>query len=572
MFKAKRLLAPPTDGFLSGAHRWHAWIFLPLLLCCLSVSSAVLAQTGHDVLLVLDNSGSMKTNDPQFLTRQAVEAFVTAQEPGMRIGMVIFGEKVKLVLPLSTLSDASDPALQAALAELDYSGQWTNTADALERGIYELKTQGREDAILSMVLMTDGIVDTGNKAVDREKVEWMRTTLVKQAKREKIRIYGVAVTEIADFQLMQTLALETDGDYYRILDVQDMAATFTALLKSLLTPEAEPIPEPPVPETAIPATPTDADSSLEYAPSAVPEKNGDTLADRLPTATQPEPAPAQAPVLANNTFVYLGLALLIVLLGVVILLMVRGRSSQTGEKVFKAILVDLYNATGSPKIGLTGGLYIIGRVGKGGEEGAHYIVVRDSKISRRHAVIRFHDAGYWITDQGGKNGTLVNEEKVEKERLLKHGDIVRCSVYEFRYEIPGFEQADETQFGGSAFPASTVMAPASASAPTSAMDRQAPTQETHLSPTADRQDTTVMWGSGTVPVASPQEAEAHDPDRTLVRNEEQGQTKNGLPLPVREENPSANAKTKHEEDEFDFSGLESDDVDSIFLDEPDDKN
>ena len=38
------------------------------------------AAPGLDLLLVLDNSGSMKQNDPQFLTRSVVAEFVNSKK------------------------------------------------------------------------------------------------------------------------------------------------------------------------------------------------------------------------------------------------------------------------------------------------------------------------------------------------------------------------------------------------------------------------------------------------------------------------------------------------------------
>ena len=56
-----------------------------------------------DIVLVLDNSGSMKTNDPDFLTRDVVTNFVDGLGDNSRLGMVIFGREATLAEPLACL-------------------------------------------------------------------------------------------------------------------------------------------------------------------------------------------------------------------------------------------------------------------------------------------------------------------------------------------------------------------------------------------------------------------------------------------------------------------------------------
>src|ERR1039458_5638552 len=51
------------------------------------------------------------------------------------------------------------------------------------------------------------------------------------------------------------------------------------------------------------------------------------------------------------------------------------------------------------------------------------IVVRDSKVSRRHALIECGPAGCTVIDAGSPNGTWINGVRVER-RLLRPGDTV----------------------------------------------------------------------------------------------------------------------------------------------------
>lgn len=54
-------------------------------------------------------------------------------------------------------------------------------------------------------------------------------------------------------------------------------------------------------------------------------------------------------------------------------------------------------------------------------------------VSRRHAVIRRVGAGYTITDES-KNGTFVNDTRVQHVQTLARGDVVRIATESFRIE------------------------------------------------------------------------------------------------------------------------------------------
>ncbi|HET9679749.1 MAG TPA: vWA domain-containing protein, partial [Gammaproteobacteria bacterium] len=177
----------------------------------------------RDVLLVLDNSGSMKQNDPARLTAKAVQGFIARQQPGTRVGILLFADNPRLVAPLTPVTARTRNELLSALEQLNYSGRWTETAEAVERAIYELRVNGRDHALQAIVLMTDGILDTGNAERDQQRMQWLRTSLVPEAQANNIAIFGLAFTEQADFQLLQFLAQQTGGEYFRALTPQNIA-------------------------------------------------------------------------------------------------------------------------------------------------------------------------------------------------------------------------------------------------------------------------------------------------------------------------------------------------------------
>ncbi|MEX2479952.1 MAG: vWA domain-containing protein, partial [Gammaproteobacteria bacterium] len=223
-----------------------------LVLGLLVVSGSIVAALPADVILVLDNSGSMRSNDPQFLLKPAVNGFVTELDSETRVGMIIFDHKVHYAVPLGPLDPASREALGRSLEGIDYRGQFTDSPAAIERAIYALKANGREDVARVIVFMTDGIVDTGNAGIDAEKAAWLRDELATDAANNDIRIFGIAFTDEADFFLIQSLAKKTEGEYFRAPRPEQLADVFATIQQRLAAPPVSARPGPaPAPMPAV---------------------------------------------------------------------------------------------------------------------------------------------------------------------------------------------------------------------------------------------------------------------------------------------------------------------------------
>ena len=237
-----------------------------------------LAQRPKDIVLVLDNSGSMNKNDPDFLVKKALGQFVRQVSSDTRLGILIFDEVAKLAVPLTPLGGDTRDAVLARLEQLDYRGRWTNSAAAMEQAMYELMVNSREDATKSIIFLTDGIVDTGDPARDLESTRWLREELAAGAAANGIRIYQIALSDQADFQLLQSLAQKTRGNYFRALQAEYIPHVLdriqTAILREATRTQAtrpgpEGAPERPTTHAMGPATTPQA-VSMAKAPVTKP--------------------------------------------------------------------------------------------------------------------------------------------------------------------------------------------------------------------------------------------------------------------------------------------------------------
>jgi predicted component of type VI protein secretion system len=212
-----------------------------------------------DLVFVFDNSGSMRRADPGFAARDEARRFLAGLDGEMRAGVIVFDREVKLTAPLG----GDQAARGRSLDGVDYRGQLTNSPAAVERALYELKTNGRTDARKAVVFMTDGIVDTGDKAQDAARSTWLRQDLAADAAAHDIRIYGIAFTEAADLLLIQSLATKTGAEYFRANTAAELPVALEKVRGALATlaaptPEPAPVPEPaptPAPAPEIPPAP-----------------------------------------------------------------------------------------------------------------------------------------------------------------------------------------------------------------------------------------------------------------------------------------------------------------------------
>src|SRR3989449_4547359 len=67
-----------------------------------------------------------------------------------------------------------------------------------------------------------------------------------------------------------------------------------------------------------------------------------------------------------------------------------------------------------------------------GREAGCDVVVPGKDVSRRHAEIVASPKGYLLVDSS-TNGTFVNEEQVQGQRLLARGDVLRIGDEKFRF-------------------------------------------------------------------------------------------------------------------------------------------
>lgn len=416
----------------------HRYSILRHLLATFCLILATTTAQADRIVVMVDNSGSMRSNDVERLVPAGVDRFIKALPPATEVAVVAFDGRGRLIQPLIPAGQF-DPAI---LSALDYQGSWTDLALAVERGVYELRRdpmgQGR-DAVL---MITDGMMDTGSPEGDLRAESWLATDLAEQMIRRDISMWVVALSEEADFRILDPITRATGGSYHRATTATDVGTAMERIRDAMLgsAPLAAPAP---------PATPT----------AAQPEPLASIGVE--PAADSSRPAPlasdtGNADVTAAEATSPRGwLAILLLLLGASLLGWAVWRTLQSRrplpapavtplEYFPDCYLVDLHGATHQSTHALRGKYNMITRLQQPPDDGIHYIQIFRRQIGRRHALIEYRDFSFWIIDQQSVNGTFLNGQRVLSETRLKHGDRLRFYKYEFEYCVSDLALSNET--------------------------------------------------------------------------------------------------------------------------------
>ena len=198
--------------------------------------------TGRDLLLAVDISGSMDTQDMvlggRAVNRLAVVKKVAGEfiqrRKGDRVGLVLFGSRAYLQTPLTF--DTETTAILLDESEIGLAGRETAIGDAIGLAVKRLREDAASERVL--ILLTDGANTSGE-------VQPMQAT--EFAAREGLKIYtvGVGADEmmVQDFfgsrlvnpsadldeDTLRAIAERTGGAYFRARDAAALAEIYEQL-------------------------------------------------------------------------------------------------------------------------------------------------------------------------------------------------------------------------------------------------------------------------------------------------------------------------------------------------------
>ena len=183
-----------------------------------------------DLVVVVDTSGSMASDNKMNYVLQGLHRLVAEMEPGDRMALVRYSSDVKVLAGLDDETDAT--ALHEAIDTMYASGS-TNLYEGLQTGLQMAVDVNDPDRQSRVILMSDGLPTVG--ITDSNQILDMSDSFVTE---------GVGLTTIGvgldfDVELMRSLAERGSGNFYFLDDPASIEEVFTEELDTFMVPIAQ---------------------------------------------------------------------------------------------------------------------------------------------------------------------------------------------------------------------------------------------------------------------------------------------------------------------------------------------
>ncbi|MCP8899034.1 vWA domain-containing protein [Gilvimarinus xylanilyticus] len=218
-------------------YRVVAWFTL-VLFAASTLSAEPEPQSGADVRLLVDVSGSMQGNDPNGLRREAIALIVKLLDSDSHAGVWTFGSDVKLQVPFAPTEQNWQSLALEQVSAIHARGLYTPIGDALRQASRMSPQSSRSD----IILLTDGKVDVSQdaKANARER-QTILTELLPSLKTQHFRIHTIALSDDADTQLLSSLSRATDGLFVVAHSAAELMQAYLQILDQAVVRERLPL-------------------------------------------------------------------------------------------------------------------------------------------------------------------------------------------------------------------------------------------------------------------------------------------------------------------------------------------
>ena len=198
-----------------------------------------LPRSGRDLLLAVDASGSMSTQDmaiggravSRYSAVKAIAGDFIHRRTGDRIGLIVFGSQAYLLTPLTFDRDTVLKQLDDSAVGLP--GRETAIGDAVGLAIKRLHERPQPQRVL--ILLTDGVNDAGvlepRKAIELAVNEQVKIYTIGIG-ADAMRVDGFFGSQVVnpsadlDARLLTDMAEKTGGHFYRARNTDELAQIY----------------------------------------------------------------------------------------------------------------------------------------------------------------------------------------------------------------------------------------------------------------------------------------------------------------------------------------------------------
>jgi len=209
-----------------------------------------LSREGHNIMLILDISGSMEIQDHLLngrpstrlsLVKHAAEMFIK-NRPGDQLGLVLFGTRAYLQTPLT--HDHASILMRLKDATVGLAGKTTSIGDALGLAVKHMQHVPPKGRVV--ILLTDGANNSGAlpplKAAKIAHTDGIKVyTIGLGSSNTAIQRYGSipVMADDLDENTLKTIASMTGGRYFRATDKRSLDSIYQLINQLETVPQSD---------------------------------------------------------------------------------------------------------------------------------------------------------------------------------------------------------------------------------------------------------------------------------------------------------------------------------------------
>lgn len=230
------LIAPRLNG-VSWRQRYTdlSWkLLIPSTLALLFVVGGLVqliygmqfggAKPVKDIVLAIDNSGSMSETDPDNERYIAAKQLISNMESDNRVAVVVFNDTAELLQPFVKVgSEAEKNLVNAAIDSLEPTNGGTDFSLALAESMKTITSKENPGRGTMVILLSDGFSES---SLDEQIAAF-------QVKQIAVNTVGLSVLNSGGAQLLQQLAAATGGSYYDVSEANGISLVFQNIYDKL---------------------------------------------------------------------------------------------------------------------------------------------------------------------------------------------------------------------------------------------------------------------------------------------------------------------------------------------------
>jgi hypothetical protein len=195
-------------------------------------------QSGLDVVLVLDASGSMLKTDPKNLRYEGTKLLLSFLGDGDRISLISFAESAKVVRDLSPVSRSTSGQILSQAEHIQPLGPYSDISEGIKLAKAVLDASPRPGAQRVIILLSDGRMepDPAVSPAFARTLELVHDVLP-ELKTKETKVFTLAFSDQADRAFLGEVSAATDGLTWFTATAEDIHKSFADLFLAIKRPQ-----------------------------------------------------------------------------------------------------------------------------------------------------------------------------------------------------------------------------------------------------------------------------------------------------------------------------------------------